>query len=263
MSHSHFAGAHAMNKVTLMFTPTWAKRDFPIDVEKFNRCFSSREKNFSWYPLPILWFDRLGNFVILSVSGDPTRACLLQVRLLAGAELKSPSGDPTAPQCPNSTSEWIQIAKEHLSQTFPAATEWAALVATPPYSFQLKDCICLCAPTAGRARGDSTGDQRWVCCMAPTNQHPPQRDMTGLAQQELCNSSADQPVNQLTQSTQPKGHQRLFKAILGSSEQVTSGTSPSFIHEHKVSTNLQDLPAERLEEAYGRRNSLHLQSRTE
>lgn len=46
-------------------------------------------------------------------------------------------------------------------------------------------------PHAGRARGDSTGDQSWACCMAPTNQHPPQRDLTGVAQQELNNLSPD------------------------------------------------------------------------
>lgn len=62
--------AHAVNKITLMFTLIWVKRDFPINVEKFNSYFSSGEENLSWYPAPILWFDRLGKFVILSVSGD-------------------------------------------------------------------------------------------------------------------------------------------------------------------------------------------------
>lgn len=64
-----------------------------------------------------------------------------------------------------------------------------------------------------------------------------------------------QPVNQLTQSTQPKGHWRSFKATPGSSEQVTSGTSPSFTHGHKVSTSLKDLPVQGLEETHGRRNN--------
>lgn len=47
------ARAHAVNKTVLMFIPTWVKRDFPNNVEKFNSCFSSGEENFSWYPVPI------------------------------------------------------------------------------------------------------------------------------------------------------------------------------------------------------------------
>lgn len=126
------ARAHAMNKVTLMFTPTWVKRDFPINVEKFNSCFSSGKENFSWYTVPILWFDKLGKFVVFSVLGDPPWP--LYSRWGSWLVLKwiPHQETPLHPNTPAAPLAWLQISKGHLSQTFPAATAWAALVVTPP-----------------------------------------------------------------------------------------------------------------------------------
>lgn len=185
----------------------------------------------------------------------PTRTCLLQVRLLADAELRSPSGESIALKCPSSITQWTQIVKELLSQTFPAATAWAALVANPPYSFQLKHCLCLCAPMLAEQGVKAQVTKGELAAWALQTSTHPRETWLGWHNRNSVIPALMQSVNQLTESTQPKGFQRLFKAILGSSEQVTSGTSLSFTQKHKVSTSLQDLPAEGLEEAHGRRNS--------
>lgn len=126
----------------------------------------------------------------------------------------------------------------------------------PSQSFQPLDWLCLYALVLGEQR-------------VTASTHP--RDTRlGWHNSNSVISALMLPVNWLTQNTHIKGHRRLFKTTvtlsLGSTEQFMSDASlpcPAIHVSTAKSPPDFKIRLQRLDEAQGRRNSLHLKSRTE